>query len=171
MNTSATLTMPSCAAIPSTANAIFITIPGILLLFRSWLLLTVPVAMYVLFMALIGKEETYLREEFGEAYLEYAKEVNLAFPRLWKLRSAFWYPTPTGQVAERVYAVTTGNASMFIYADGEHAIAIDAGYGGEALRQELQRTPVDPASVTHLFLTHLRETRALTTEGGDTVQI
>jgi hypothetical protein len=85
------------------------------LFFRSWLLLTVPVAMYVIFRLLIGEEEAYLREAFGEAYVAYGKGVNLAFPRLWKLRSAFWYPTPTGQVAERVYAVTTGDASMFIY--------------------------------------------------------
>jgi hydroxyacylglutathione hydrolase len=139
---------------PIYGNAIFLTIPGILLFFRSWLLLTVPVAMYVIFRVLIGEEETHLREAFGEAYVAYAKEVNLAFPRLWKLRSAFWYPTPTGQVAERVYAVTAGDASMFIYADGEHAIAIDAGYGGQALQQELERIPVDAASVTHLFLTH-----------------
>lgn len=139
---------------PIYGNAIFFTIPGILLFFRSWLLLTVPVVMYGLFRMLIGQEETYLRERFGEAYLAYAKEVNAVFPRLWKLRSAFWYPTPTGQITERVYAVTTGDASMFIYADDEHAIAIDAGYGGAALRQELQHVPVDPASVTHLFLTH-----------------
>jgi glyoxylase-like metal-dependent hydrolase (beta-lactamase superfamily II) len=57
-------------------------------------------------------------------------------------------------VAERVYAITSGDASMFIYADGEHAIAVDAGYGGQALQQELDRIPVDAASVTHLFLTH-----------------
>jgi hydroxyacylglutathione hydrolase len=139
---------------PIYGNAIFFTIPGILMFFRSWLLLTVPAAMYALFRALIGEEEAYLHEKFGQAYLEYAKEVNLAFPRLLKLRSAFWYPTPTGQVAEGVYAVTTGDASMFIYAGGEHAVAIDAGYGGEALRQELQRIPIDPASVTRLFLTH-----------------
>jgi hydroxyacylglutathione hydrolase len=139
---------------PIYGNTIFFTIPGILLLFRSWLLLTVPVAMYVIFRVLIGEEETYLQEVFGEAYVEYAKGVNLAFPRLWKLRSALWYPTPTGQVAERVYAVTAGDASMFIYADGEHAIAIDAGYGGQALKQELERIPVDVGSVTHLFLTH-----------------
>jgi glyoxylase-like metal-dependent hydrolase (beta-lactamase superfamily II)/protein-S-isoprenylcysteine O-methyltransferase Ste14 len=139
---------------PIYGNAIFFTIPSILLFFRSWLLLTVPVAMYVIFRVLIGEEETYLREAFGEAYVTYAKEVNLAFPRLWKLRSAFWYPTPTGQVAERVYAVTAGDASMFIYADGEHAIATDAGYGGQALQQELERIPADAASVTHLFLTH-----------------
>jgi hydroxyacylglutathione hydrolase len=139
---------------PAYSNAIFFTIPGILLFFRSWLLLTVPVAMYVIFRLFIEKEEAYLRQAFGKAYLEYASEVNAAFPRLWKLRSAFWYPTPTGKVAEHVYAVTAGMASMFIYADGAHAIAIDAGYGGEMLRQELQRIPVDPASVTHLFLTH-----------------
>jgi hydroxyacylglutathione hydrolase len=139
---------------PIYGNAIFFTIPGILLFFRSWLLLTVPVAMYAIFKVLIRGEEAYLREKFGNAYLEYAREVNAVFPRLWKLRSAFWYPASTGQVAEHVYAITAGDASMFIYADGERAIAVDAGYGGPALQKELQRIPVDPAAVTHLFLTH-----------------
>ena len=32
--------------------------------------------MYVIFRVLIGEEEAYLREAFGEAYIEYAEEVN-----------------------------------------------------------------------------------------------
>jgi len=43
---------------------------------------------------------------------------------------------------------------MFIYADGEPAIAIDAGYAGAALFEELKRLPIAQESVTHLFLTH-----------------
>lgn len=139
---------------PTYGNAIFFTIPGVLMFFRSWLLLTVPVAMYVIFRLLIGEEEDYLRQKFGPAYLEYEKEVNAVFPRVWKLRRSLWYPLDTGQVAENVYAVRVRDVNTFIYADGEHAIAIDAAYAGGALREELKRLPISPESVTHLFLTH-----------------
>jgi hydroxyacylglutathione hydrolase len=139
---------------PTYGNAIFFTIPGVLMFFRSWLLLTVPPAMYVIFRLLIGEEEDYLRQKFGPAYLEYEREVNAVFPRVWKLRRSLWYPLDTGQVAENVYAVRVRDVNMFIYADGEHAIAIDAAYAGGALREELKRLPISPDSVTHLFLTH-----------------
>jgi protein-S-isoprenylcysteine O-methyltransferase Ste14 len=55
---------------PTYGNAIFFTIPGVLMFFRSWLLLTVPVAMYVIFRLFIEEEEDYLRQKFGPAYLE-----------------------------------------------------------------------------------------------------
>jgi hydroxyacylglutathione hydrolase len=139
---------------PTYGNAIFFTIPGVLMFFRSWLLLTVPPAMYIIFRLLIGEEEDYLRQKFGPAYLEYEKEVNAVFPRVWKLRRSLWYPLDTGQVAENVYAVRVRDVNMFIYTDGEHAIAIDAAYAGDALREELKRLPISPESVTHLFLTH-----------------
>jgi glyoxylase-like metal-dependent hydrolase (beta-lactamase superfamily II) len=63
-------------------------------------------------------------------------------------------PAPTGQVAEKVYAATVGSVSMFLYANGEHVIAIDATSSTEPLRQELGHLPIAPESVTHLFLTH-----------------
>ena len=139
---------------PTYGNTIFFTIPGVLMFFRSWLLLAVPVAMYVIFRLLIGEEEDYLRQKFGPAYLEYEKEVNAVFPKVWRLRRSLLYPVDTGQVAENVYAVRVGDVNMFIHADGEHAIAIDAAYTGDALREELKRLPISPESVTHLFLTH-----------------
>ena len=70
------------------------------------------------------------------------------------LRSKFWYPVATGWVTENVYALKVKDVNVFIYTDGEHAIAIDAGYGGDALREALQQLPMSPESVTHLFLTH-----------------
>jgi hydroxyacylglutathione hydrolase len=139
---------------PTYGNAIFFTIPGVLMFFQSWLLLTVPVAMYIIFRLFIGEEEDYLRQKHGPAYLEYEKEVNAVFPKVWKLRRSLWYPLDTGQVAENVYAIGVKDANMFIYADGEHVIAIDAAYAGDALQEELKRIPIDPESVTHLFLTH-----------------
>lgn len=139
---------------PLYGNTIFFTIPGILLFFRSWLVLTVPVFMYVLFKLLIGTEERYLAAKFGPAYERYKSQVGAVLPRLWKLRSSFWYPVDTGQVAEKVYAVRVRDANLFIVADGEGAIAFDAAYGGDALQGELARLPIKPEAVSHLFLTH-----------------
>jgi len=139
---------------PIYGSATFFVIPGVLLFFRSWVLLAVPVAMAVLARLLVRREEVYLREKFGQAYLEYAKNVNALFPRIWRLYHAMWYPVDTGQVAQHVYAVRGGDVNMFIYVDGEHAIAIDAAYSGDKLRQEAGRLPVALESVTHVFLTH-----------------
>ena len=72
----------------------------------------------------------------------------------WRPPRPFDYPVPTGQVAANVYAVKVRGVNLFCYADGGHAIAIDAAYGGDTLRTELERIPVSPESVTHLFLTH-----------------
>jgi hydroxyacylglutathione hydrolase len=139
---------------PIYGSATFFVIPGILLFFRSWVLLAVPMAMVVLAWVLVRREEAYLREKFGQAYLEYARGVNALFPKLWRLYSAMWYPVGTGQVAEHAYAVMVRDVNMFIYADGEHTIAIDAAYAGDALFEELKRLPIDRGAVTHLFLTH-----------------
>jgi len=55
-------------------------ISGIMMVFRSWLLLIVPVVAYVAMKLLIEKEERFLEEEFGEAFLDYKKKVNPLFP-------------------------------------------------------------------------------------------
>jgi hydroxyacylglutathione hydrolase len=139
---------------PIYGSATFFVIPGILLFFRSWALFAVPVAMVVLARLLVRREEAYLRSKFGHAYLEYAGRVNALFPRVWRLYDAMWYPADTGQVAKHVYAVKVRDVNMFIHADGEHAIAIDAAYAGDRLCEELKRIPIAQESVTHLFLTH-----------------
>jgi hydroxyacylglutathione hydrolase len=139
---------------PIYGSATFFVIPGILLFFRSWVLFAVPVAMAVLARLLVRREEVYLREKFGQAYLEYAGSVNVLFPKVWRLYDTMWYPVDTGQVAEHVYAVRVRDVNMFIYADGEHAVAIDVAYASDALFGELKRLPIAPQSVTHLFLTH-----------------
>lgn len=63
-------------------------------------------------------------------------------------------PAPTGPVAEHVYAVQDSMVNMFIYADAETILAIDAGNGEESVRAGLQKLAISPDSVTHLFLTH-----------------
>ena len=139
---------------PIYGNAIFFTIPGVLLLFRSWLLLSVPLVMYAIFKVLIRQEDEYLRQAFGEAYLAYEREVNAVFPQVWKAYSNLWYPVDTGQIADRVYAVKVKDVNLFLYADGQQTLAFDAAYAGDTLQEEIKRLPIAPESVTHLFLTH-----------------
>ncbi|MBN1311629.1 MAG: MBL fold metallo-hydrolase [Anaerolineae bacterium] len=139
---------------PLYGNTIFYTIPGIMLFFRSWLLLSVPIFMYVLCSFLIRQEEEHLKQKFGPAYLMYEKQANALFPKVWKIYNAFWYPVPTGQVAENVYAVQDRDVNMFFYTNGKHTIAVDAAYSADTIRAELTQLPIDPSSVTHLFLTH-----------------
>ncbi|MBN1429443.1 MAG: MBL fold metallo-hydrolase [Anaerolineae bacterium] len=139
---------------PLYGNTIFYTIPGIMLFFRSWLLLSVPIVMYVLCRFMIRKEEEFLNHKFGVAYLAYQKKVNALFPKIWKLYNAFWYPVPTGKVAENVYAVRDRDVNMFFYTDGNYTIAVDAAYSADTIRAGMKQIPIDPLSVTHLFLTH-----------------
>jgi hydroxyacylglutathione hydrolase len=139
---------------PIYGNAIFFTIPGVLLFFRSWLLLSVPLVMYALLKVLIREEENYLRQTFGEAYLAYEKEVNAVFPQVWEVYSNLWYPEDTGQITDNVYAVKVRDVNLFLYAVGQHILAFDAASAGDDLQEELKRLPIAPKSVTHLFLTH-----------------
>jgi hydroxyacylglutathione hydrolase len=76
------------------------------------------------------------------------------FPKDWRLVRRFFYPVPTGQVMKNVWAVRDKDANLFIYTDGKHTIAIDAGYAPGSLRNELDRIPISPDAVTHLLLTH-----------------
>jgi protein-S-isoprenylcysteine O-methyltransferase Ste14 len=69
---------------PLYSSWIFFNVPGIAIFFRSWLLLTVPVFMYILLIIFARKEENYLMDKYGEEYLEYKKNTNYAFPKLWK---------------------------------------------------------------------------------------
>lgn len=64
----------------------FFIIPGGLLFFNSWLLLSIPIVMYVAFRVFIKKEEIYLEDRFGEDYIKYKNEVGLLFPKFWKYK-------------------------------------------------------------------------------------
>ncbi len=70
---------------PLYAGYIFFLIPGITFFMQSWLLFSIPVAMYFIFNNIIIEEEIFLEKEFGEDYLNYTKKVNRVFPKLWKL--------------------------------------------------------------------------------------
>jgi protein-S-isoprenylcysteine O-methyltransferase Ste14 len=71
----------ACCRHPLYANFIFVLIPGFCLPANSWLILSTPIFMYIVFKIHIREEEQSLIEQFGEAYLEYKKEVNSVFPK------------------------------------------------------------------------------------------
>jgi protein-S-isoprenylcysteine O-methyltransferase Ste14 len=71
---------------PMYSGLIVFVSPGIALLFRSWLMLTMPFVAYIVFMLLIKTEAIYLEEKFGQEYLDYKLKVNslIPFPRFLK---------------------------------------------------------------------------------------
>lgn len=65
---------------------IFLLLPGILLFFRSWLLLTIPCFLYLMFKIFIHREEHLMEKEFGQEYLKYKDNTSALFPKIWKYR-------------------------------------------------------------------------------------
>jgi hydroxyacylglutathione hydrolase len=60
----------------------------------------------------------------------------------------------TGKIADRVFAVSTPMVSFYVYSNGTSAVCIDSGSSAKAAKRGLGRIGIDPASVTHVFLTH-----------------
>jgi protein-S-isoprenylcysteine O-methyltransferase Ste14 len=60
--------------------------PGIVLFFRSWPMLLVPLITYASFKTSIHKEDEYLEKKFGRIYTKYRLTVNELFPspKFWK---------------------------------------------------------------------------------------
>ena len=71
---------------PIYAAWILLICPGLVLFFRSWPMLFVPLTAYVSFKASIHKEDNYLKDKFGPAYLDYRSKVDEIFPnrRYWR---------------------------------------------------------------------------------------
>ncbi|MEI6287787.1 MAG: isoprenylcysteine carboxylmethyltransferase family protein [Bacillota bacterium] len=67
---------------PLYASFVVFIVPGISLLFHSYLLLTVPVFMYLVFRFEIRREERELTAVFGKAYDNYKKRTNAIFIKL-----------------------------------------------------------------------------------------
>ncbi|MBE0570523.1 MAG: isoprenylcysteine carboxylmethyltransferase family protein [Ignavibacteriaceae bacterium] len=64
---------------PMYAAYLIFIIPGICLLFNSWLALTTLIINYVLFSFLIKREYKYLQEKFGKEYEDYLAKVFVKF--------------------------------------------------------------------------------------------
>lgn len=71
---------------PLFAAVIFLLLPGITLFFNSWLLLTIPFFMYIMFKIFIKREEHLMGKEFGQEYVEYKNNTSAIFPKLWKYK-------------------------------------------------------------------------------------
>ena len=70
---------------PLYASMIFYNVPAVMLLFRSWLLLKVPVFLYIVFRIFIKKEEKYLEERFGDEFVFYKEKTDLVYISLKKI--------------------------------------------------------------------------------------
>jgi len=64
---------------PMYAAYLLFVIPGICLLFNSWLVLTTVVINYILFSIFIKREHRYLKEKFSSEYDEYLEKVFIKF--------------------------------------------------------------------------------------------
>jgi len=64
---------------PMYAAYLIFIIPGICLLFNSWLVLTTVLFNFILLQILIKEEYRYLEEKFGEEYQNYLKKVWIKF--------------------------------------------------------------------------------------------
>jgi protein-S-isoprenylcysteine O-methyltransferase Ste14 len=65
---------------PIYAVNIFLIIPAIAVLFRSWLMLSTALVAYLAFKWMIRVEDKYLAEKFGQDYRDYCARVNELFP-------------------------------------------------------------------------------------------
>jgi protein-S-isoprenylcysteine O-methyltransferase Ste14 len=69
---------------PMYAAFILFLIPAVSLLMNDVLLLLASPVMYAVFRISIAKEETYLRQRFGDDYRRYAEQVPRLIPRIRK---------------------------------------------------------------------------------------
>lgn len=65
---------------PLYAAFINFILPGIALLFPSWIVMTTPVFMYVSFRLMIKEEENFLERKFGQVYHDYKRRVHAICP-------------------------------------------------------------------------------------------
>jgi glyoxylase-like metal-dependent hydrolase (beta-lactamase superfamily II) len=69
--------------------------------------------------------------------------------------SSLFYPRETGQITDGLYTVRDRDINLFLYSDGESTLCIDAGYiNNTYLKTDFEQVGIDPASISHLFLTH-----------------
>ena len=71
---------------PLFAEVIFLLLPGIILFFNSWLLLTIPCFMYFIFKIFIRREEYLMEKEFGQVYVKYKNNTSPIFPKIWEYK-------------------------------------------------------------------------------------
>jgi protein-S-isoprenylcysteine O-methyltransferase Ste14 len=73
---------------PLYASIILLIVPGIALLSRSWLLVPLPLLLYISFRIFIPAEDKALSERFGRTFEEYRSKTNPMFPRFGRRKSS-----------------------------------------------------------------------------------
>jgi len=73
---------------PLYASSILLILPGVALVFGSWLLLPMPVVAYVAFRVFLSAEEEDLHKQYGDDFARYRDTTNALFPTLPRWRSA-----------------------------------------------------------------------------------
>lgn len=71
---------------PVYAAWIVLIFPGLALFTRSWPILIAPLIAYAIFRRCIHREDDYLAQRFGQAYVDYRRRVNelIPIPRFWR---------------------------------------------------------------------------------------
>lgn len=67
---------------PMYAGGLLLATPGFALMFNSWIMLLLPVLLYVAFWFLVRNEEAMMADVFGEEYRGYAARTGRFFPRI-----------------------------------------------------------------------------------------
>lgn len=63
-------------------------------------------------------------------------------------------PLPSQELTEEVLVCCCGSANFFIYRQGKKLILIDCGFFLPVIRREFRALNLNPAQVSHIFLTH-----------------
>ena len=72
-----------------------------------------------------------------------------------RILGKWFYPQSTGKITDNLYTVQDKEINLFIYSDGKNTICIDSGFrNNNYIKEEFKKIGIDPASITHLFLTH-----------------
>lgn len=65
---------------PLYSSWVIFIVPGIFLMFNSWICLTTPIFMYIILLVLVKKEEIYLENRFGGEYQNYKNKIPCILP-------------------------------------------------------------------------------------------
>ncbi|KPK72135.1 hypothetical protein AMJ87_05555, partial [candidate division WOR_3 bacterium SM23_60] len=68
---------------PLFAVVVYLILPGILLFFNSWLLLTIPCFAYIMLKLFIGSEERLMEKAYGQEYIDYRNRTTAVLPKVW----------------------------------------------------------------------------------------
>lgn len=63
-------------------------------------------------------------------------------------------PIKTGKITDNIFAVKAMMVNMFVIKYGDSVICIDTGLGNSIIKMGLKKLDIDPATVSHVFLTH-----------------